>query len=101
KYIPTPNNANGTFSTSAGNETVKDDKGAYRLDANTRWGMMSAYYSLDNYTMNNPYPTAQGGANVPGFSALNTGRAQLIILGVTKTFGATAVNDFHFSYMRA
>jgi len=61
---------------------------------------MSAYYFIDNFTQGNPYPTAQGGANVPGFNALNLGRAQLLSLGNTKTLGTTAVNEFHFSYMR-
>jgi hypothetical protein len=100
KYIPTPNNTNGTFSTSAFNETLRDDKGAYRLDANTGWGMLSAYYFLDDWSQNNPYPIAQGGANVPGFNALYTGRSQLIDLGATKTLSATALNEFHFSYLR-
>ncbi|MGB6485104.1 MAG: carboxypeptidase regulatory-like domain-containing protein [Candidatus Acidiferrales bacterium] len=100
QYIPTPNNANGTFSTSAYNETLRDDKGAYRVDANTRWGLMSAYYFLDDWSQNNPYPVAQGGANVPGFNALYTGRSQLLDLGDTKTVSATAVNELHFSYMR-
>ncbi len=100
QYIPTPNNANGTFSTSAFNQTLRDDKGAYRLDANTRWGMLSAYYFLDDWSQNNPYPVAQGGANVPGFSALYRGRSQLIDLGDTKTLSATALNEFHFSYLR-
>jgi Carboxypeptidase regulatory-like domain len=99
-YIPAPNNSDGTFSTSAFNKTLRDDKGAYRLDANTRWGMLSAYYFLDDWFQNNPYPTAQGGANVPGFNALNTGRSQLLDLGDTKILSATAVNEFHFSYMR-
>ncbi len=100
KYIPAPNNANGTFSTSASNETLRDDKGAYRLDANTRWGLMSAYYFLDDWSQNNPYPIAQGGANVPGFNALYLGRGQLLDLGDTKTINATSVNEFHFSYLR-
>jgi hypothetical protein len=100
KYIPAPTNANGTFSTSAFNQTLRDDKGAYRLDGNTRWGLMSAYYFLDDWSQNNPYPVAQGGANVPGFNALYTGRAQLLDLGDTKTMSATAVNEFHFSFMR-
>jgi hypothetical protein len=100
QYIPAPNNVNGTFSTSSSDETLQDDKGAYRLDGATRWGMLSAYYSLDNWSQNNPYPVAQGGANVPGFNALNFGRAQLIALGDTKAFGSTAVNEFHFSFMR-
>ncbi len=54
----------------------------------------------DNYTENNPYPTAQGGANVPGFNALNTGRAQLAVLGDTKTLGPSAVNEIRLSYTR-
>ena len=58
------------------------------MDANTRWGLMSAYYFLDNWSQDNPYPVAQGGANVPGFNALYTGRAQLLDLGVTKTLSA-------------
>ena len=79
---------------------MRDDKGAYRLDANTRWGLLSAYYFLDDWSQNNPYPVAQGGANVPGFNALYTGRAQLLDLGDTKTLSPTAVNEFHFSYLR-
>jgi hypothetical protein len=100
QYIPVPNNPNGTFSTSAYNQTLNDDKGAYKVDATTRWGMLSAYYFLDGWSQNNPYPVAQGGANVPGFNALNSGRAQLLALGDTKTFSSTAVNEFHFSFMR-
>jgi hypothetical protein len=100
QYIPVPNNPNGTFSTSAYNETLQDDKGAYRLDATTRWGTLSAYYFLDRWSQNNPYPVAQGGASVPGFNALNSGRAQLLALGDTKTLSSTTVNEFHFSFMR-
>ena len=100
QYIPAPNNSNSTFSTSAYNQILGDDKGAYRLDGTTRWGMMSAYYFMDGWSQNNPYPVAQGGANVPGFNALNAGRAQLLALSDTKAFGSTAVNEFHFSIMR-
>ena len=99
-YIPAPNNANGTFSSSAYNKTLRDDKGAYRIDANTRWGLLTAYYFLDDWSQDNPYPVAQGGANVPGFNALYTGRAQLLDLADTKTLGQTAVNEFHLSYLR-
>jgi hypothetical protein len=99
-YIPIPNVGNNNFSTSTVDETLGDDKGAFRLDANTGWGLISAYYFLDNYTQNSPYPTAQGGANVPGFNALNLGRAQLLGLTDTKILGTSAVNEFHFSYMR-
>jgi hypothetical protein len=100
QYIPAPNQPGNFFSTSANNQILHDNKGALRLDANTSWGLYSAYYFLDNFTQNNPYPTAQGGANVPGFNALNLGRAQLLNLGNTKTVSTTAVNEFRFSYLR-
>jgi hypothetical protein len=100
QYIPAPNQPGNLFSTSANNQTLNDDKGALRLDANTRWGLFSAYYFLDNFSQDNPYPTAQGGANVPGFNALNLGRAQLLNLGNTRTLSTTAVNEFRFSYLR-
>jgi hypothetical protein len=99
QYIPAPNNANG-FATSAYNQTVRDDKEALRLDANTRWGLISAYYFIDGFTLDNPYPVAQSGASVPGFDALTTGRAQLVALGDTRTLSATAVNELHLSYLR-
>src|SRR5580698_5158205 len=100
QYIPAPNTAGGTFATSSFNQTVRDDKGAVRLDTDTRWGLMSAYYFIDDFDLDNPYPVAQSGASVPGFNALTSGRAQLITLGNTKTFNATAVNELHVSYMR-
>jgi hypothetical protein len=71
-----------------------------RLDATVGWGLLIRYYFIDDYTLNNPYPVAQSGASVPGFNALYLGRAQLLSLSDTKTLGTTAVNEFHFSYMR-
>ena len=100
QYIPQPNVGTNTFSTSAYNETLRDDKGAYRFDYNSHWGLLSAYYFLDNYNFNNPYPVAQSGASVPGFNALYLGQAQLLGLSDTKTIGSSAVNEIHFSYMR-
>ncbi len=100
QYIPAPNLPGNNFSTSAYNQDLRDDKGAVRLDANTHWGLLSGYYFMDDYSQNNPYPVAQGGANVPGFNALNLGRAQLLDLGDTKMLGPTAVNEFHFSFLR-
>jgi Carboxypeptidase regulatory-like domain/TonB dependent receptor len=101
QYIPAPNASVDQFATSAFNQALRDDKGAVRIDANTRWGLVSGYYFLDDYSLNNPYPVAQGGASVPGFNALYLGRAQLFSIGDTKTLSATAVNELHFSYMRA
>ncbi len=100
QYIPTPNTASGTFATSSSDQTVRDDKAGSRTDWNTRWGLMSAYYFIDDFYLVNPYPVAQSGASVPGFSAATSGRAQMLMLGDTKTFGTTMVNEFHLSFMR-
>jgi len=101
QYIPTPNVGNNLFSSSTQNETLSDNKASARLDANTRFGNLSGFYFLDQYAMDNPYPTGQGGANVPGFNAVSDGRAQLYTLALTKTWGANTVNEAHFSYMRS
>ncbi len=100
KYIPSPNAGSSSFATSSYNQILSDSKGGARLDANTRLGMLSAYYFLDNYTLDNPYPVAQGGASVPGFNADYLGQAQLVNLGDTKSFGPNAVNEFTLSFMR-
>src|SRR5437879_1772693 len=101
QYIPAPNSGESTFSSGSENKIVRDDKWSFRSDSNhARWGQLSAYYFFDDYTVNNPYPAAVGGASVPGFNALTFGRAQLISLGDTKTFGASSVNELRFSFMR-
>src|SRR5205807_28907 len=93
-FIPLPNTGEGQFSSAAFGRILRDDKGSFRTDASTqRWGLLSGYYYYDDYKLNNPYPTGQGGAGVPGFAALNLGRSQLINLADTKTFGPTAVNE--------
>jgi hypothetical protein len=100
-YIPLPNLGDSTFTTGATGKVLRDDKGSVRVDGNSlKWGLLTGYYYFDDYNLNNPYPTGQGGANVPGFGALNLGRSQLINLGDTKTFGGTNVNELRISYMR-
>jgi hypothetical protein len=101
-YIPLPNIGPGTFSTSSQGQILRDDKGGVRVDANSdRWGLLSAYYFVDDYALNNPYPREQGGASVPGFAALNLGRSQLINLGQTKTISSRIVNELRLSFMRS
>ncbi|HWA96152.1 MAG TPA: TonB-dependent receptor [Terracidiphilus sp.] len=99
-YIPEPNVSGTSFSTSSENETLTDNKAAVRLDWTAPVGNVSVYYFNDGYSLDNPYPTAQGGANVPGFNAISEGRAQLINVGWTTTAGTTLVNDLHLSYLR-
>jgi hypothetical protein len=100
QYIPAPDIGTNLFSTSAFPETVRDDKGAGRIDASTRLGQVSGYYFIDNYRLDNPYPGAQGGASIPGFDALTIGRAQMLTLGDTKVLGAATVNEFHAGFVR-
>jgi hypothetical protein len=100
QYIPTPNSGASAFSTGAFPQTVRDDKGSFRVDSNSRLGSLSGYYFVDDYQLDNPYPTQQGGASVPGFDALTIGRAQLWAVGSSKVLTSGMVNEFHFSYMR-
>src|SRR5215469_10449432 len=90
------------FQSSAYSQTLRDDKGGIRVDQNTRFGMIFAYYFADDYLLNSPFPN--GGATVPAanfvYNANTSGRAQLLNLGDTKNVGALAVNEFRFSYVR-
>ena len=100
QYIPQPNTGPSQFATSAYDQTVRDDKGGMRIDANTRLGQLSGYYFIDNYHLDNPYPGSVAGASIPGFDALTIGRGQLFSLDDTRAFGANTVNEFHFGYLR-
>jgi len=96
--VPSPNVGDNELSTGAFAQTVRDDKGSLRIDGNTKLlGLLTGYYFVDDYTLDNPYPGQQGGANVPGFDAQTIGRAQLFTLSSGKTFGRNTVNDFHVS----
>jgi len=100
QYIPKPNIGTSLFSTSASARTVRDDKLSGRVDANSRWSQLSAYYFFDDYRLDDPYPGQQGGASVPGFDALTIGRAQLVSLSDTKVFGTNTVNELHIGFIR-
>jgi hypothetical protein len=99
-YIPKPNAGTGVFETADAAETLADNKGATRADWTLGKGTLSAYYFIDQYSLDNPYPTGTGGSSVPGFDAISNGRAQLFNLEHTVTMGSTALNDAHLSYMR-
>jgi hypothetical protein len=107
QFIPKPNgvdpSGNPNFTDAGQNRRTRDDKGGIRLDGNTRYGMLSAYYMLDDFLVTDPYPNSTltgGAASAPGFASLTPGRSQLITLGDVKAFGPTAVNEFHFSFVR-
>jgi hypothetical protein len=103
-FIPSPNVTltNGiNFSTSAFDQRLRDDKAGIRVDGNTKYGMLSAYYHVDDDLLNNPYPNIGSTGAVPGFNALNFARAQVIVLSDTKSFGSTSVNEVRISYLRS
>ena len=99
-YIPAPNAGVSQFSSAASSQTVRDDKGSARVDANTRLGRISAYYFIDDYRLDNPYPSSVAGATIPGFDALFAGRAQLAALGATTILNPRTVNELHFGLLR-
>lgn len=95
KYIPLANSG-PFYSTSSANATLNGDKGSFRLDYNSRFGMISGYYFLDDFNQDNPYVSA----SFPGFSATTLGRAQMANIGDTKNFGPSAVNELRLHYVR-
>jgi hypothetical protein len=99
-YVPQPNAGPALFATAAEAQTLTDKKGALRADWMHGEGTLTAYYFLDHYSLDNPYPTGTGGASVPGFDATSNGLAQLASLAHTVTFGSSTLNEAHLSFMR-
>ncbi len=98
--IPQANAGAAVFETANAAQTIQDDKSGLRGDWTRGKSSLTGYYFLDQYALDNPYPTATGGANVPGFDAASNGRAQLVSLDHTETFGSSMLNEAHLSYMR-
>jgi hypothetical protein len=97
QYIPTPNeNSASTFTTSAFNEYLTDNKGGIRLDASMGKNLLFGYYFVDDYSVSNPYAAV----NVPGFTAATDGRAQMFNFGLTTTISNASVNDVRVVYLR-
>jgi len=106
-FIPKPNGVDArgraNFTDASQNRHTRDDKGAFRIDGNTRFGMLSAYYLIDDYLVTDPYPNATllgGPMSAPGFASVTPGRSQLLTLGDVKTLSPTAVNEFRLSFLR-
>jgi hypothetical protein len=109
-YIPQPNVRSSisrvtgfNYSTSAFSEKLRDDKVGLRIDQNTRFGMISAYYHGDDDMVNNPFPNAGAtvaSPNIGVYNGLDKARAQLFMLSDTKSFGSTAVNELRIGYVR-
>ncbi|HSY65782.1 MAG TPA: carboxypeptidase regulatory-like domain-containing protein, partial [Terriglobales bacterium] len=106
QYIPSPSLGMQDFESTSQALTIHDEKAAGRVDWNTdRSGNFSFYYFYDKYNLDNPYPSAFGGATVPNpnggaFDATSSGLDQLFVVNNTKTFGSTLVNEARFSATR-
>ena len=97
QYIPQANGGNGTtYSTSAFNENLTDNKEGLRLDASLGKHMLFGYYFIDKYNVSNPYAAV----TVPGFTAITHGLAQMINVGVTSTLSNSSVNDVRLVFLR-
>lgn len=104
QYIPLPNipvssiYPTGAYSNSgsASNARLNDYKAGIRIDGNSRWGMLSGYYHIDDHSTFDPDALTVGGLG----STATPGRSQLLTLGDTKIIGNSSVNEFRLSYVR-
>jgi Carboxypeptidase regulatory-like domain len=96
KLMPDPNQGQ-YFNSNSAVTSLTEDKGGFRVDANTRIGTVTGYYHYDPWS--NPAPPTFGDS-VPGFPNDTIGKAQLYVAGLTTPFGSTAVNTFTASYTR-
>jgi len=99
-FIQPANNADqSAFSTTAGKIDLHDNKFSGRVDYNSRWGLLSAYYYFDKFDRTDPY-WASPNPTYPGFGIRSKGQTHVVNLGDTKTFGSATVNEFRFGFFR-
>ena len=89
----------GTFFSNAGKIDLRDNKVSGRLDGNSRFGLLSAYYYFDTFGRTDPY-WASNAPLYPGFGVGSHGWTHTVSLGDTKTFSSNAVNEFRVGYFR-
>ena len=94
-----PTSGTGTYLNSSEAINLTDNKFSGRVDANTSYGLLSAYYYFDRYNQISPY--WPGNAPLyPGFGVDGKGQTHNVNLGDTKTFSSAAVNEFRVGYFR-
>jgi Carboxypeptidase regulatory-like domain len=99
-FIQPANNAQqSSFFTNAGKINLNDNKFSGRVDDNSRFGVLSAYYYYDKFDRIDPY-WASPRPTYPGFSIESKGLTDVVNLGDTKTFGSTTVNEARFGFFR-
>jgi Carboxypeptidase regulatory-like domain/TonB dependent receptor len=88
-----------TFTTNAEAVDLHDNKTSGRLDANSEFGLLTAYFYWDQYSLINPYWPSNAPL-YPGFQTDGTGQTYNVNLGDTKTFSSASVNEFRLGYFR-
>src|SRR5271163_2976574 len=102
-YILPANGTNSqglpTFTTNTEATNLSDNKFSGRGDANTNFGLLTAYFYWDKFNQISPY--WPGNAPLyPGFSVDGKGQTYNVTLGDTKTFSSASVNEFRLGYFR-
>src|SRR5271156_1344382 len=104
KYIlpanqPIGTNGTGTYLNSSEAINLTDNKFSGRGDANTGFGLLTAYFYWDKFNQISPY--WPGNAPLyPGFGVDGKGQTYNVDLGATKTFSSASVNEFRLGYFR-
>src|SRR5277367_6134291 len=104
KYILPANqtigaNGTGTYLNSAEAINLTDNKFSGRGDANTGFGLLTAYFYWEKFNQISPY--WPGNAPLyPGFGVDGKGQTYNGDLGATKTFSSASVNEFRLGYFR-
>jgi hypothetical protein len=96
---PIGSNGTGQYLNSSEAIDLTDNKFSGRVDANSGFGLLTAYYYFDKYNQTSPY--WPGNAPLyPGFNVAGNGTTQNVNLGDTKTFSSASVNEFRLGYFR-
>ena len=88
-----------TFTTNSGATNLSDNKFSGRVDGNTDFGLLTAYFYWDRYNRIDPYWPSNAPL-YPGFAVDGKGQTYNITLGATKTFSSASVNEFRIGYFR-
>ncbi|HLX85558.1 MAG TPA: carboxypeptidase regulatory-like domain-containing protein [Terriglobales bacterium] len=92
-------NGTGTFSTSSGKVDLHDNKFSGRVDGNSRFGLLTAYYYFDRFDRDDPYWPSNFPL-YPGFAVDSKGQTHTIQLSDVKTLSSASVNEFRLGYFR-
>jgi hypothetical protein len=96
---PIGSNGTGQYINNAEAINLTDNKFSGRGDANTDFGLLTAYFYWDKFNQISPY--WPGNAPLyPGFGVDGKGQTYNVDLGATKTLSSAAVNEFRIGYFR-